>query len=322
MIYCIQLDKTDTAFHLAVEEMLLKESPHDFFLIYVNPRSVVCGKHQNVMREINFPLIHHRQIPVFRRITGGGTVFHDEGNINYCFIRTNSGNNKVDFEFYASFIIDFLQSLGLNAQLGLRHEIVCGGYKISGTAMHVFRDRVIHHGTLLFNTDLDLLNGIIRPNQDSFHDMAVNSVRSEVANISTLYSGYLGISEFIHALFRHVSDRLPYSTRFFLQSNQIEKAQKLADEKYHSWEWTWAYHGDYEFEVEWPHLGRLMLQVRNGVIESVQNISAGEIPYVRFSNAVTGIRHEPAALINALSVHLANHDKSVGWKDEIVNYLF
>ena len=148
---------TDPRYNIAAEEYLLKETEDDYAFFYVNSPSLIIGKHQNSYSEINLEYIRSNRIPVIRRISGGGTVWHDMGNLNFSFILNGEEGKLVNFREYAQPVVDFLNTLGVKASFGSRNEILVEGLKISGNAEHIHRNRVLHHGTLLFNSDLDAL---------------------------------------------------------------------------------------------------------------------------------------------------------------------
>ena len=116
----------------------------DIFFLYVNEPSIIVGKHQNTLAEINYHYINEKNIPVYRRLSGGGTVYHDLGNLNFCFIKSGQRGHLVDFEGTAKPIQEALQSLGVNAEFGKRHDLLIDGKKISGNASHVYKNRVLH----------------------------------------------------------------------------------------------------------------------------------------------------------------------------------
>ena len=189
----IQNSTTDPYFNIAVEEYLLKNFTDDCFILYQNKPSIIIGKHQNTLAEINYQYVKENNIAVVRRLSGGGTVYHDLGNLNFSFIK-NSGNDKnlVDFKMYTTPIIEVLKQLGVNAEFGGHNDIQVNGFKISGNAEHIFKKRVLHHGTLLFSSDLSILNNAIKAPENRYSDKAVKSVRAVVANIKDfiIHIGY------------------------------------------------------------------------------------------------------------------------------------
>src|SRR5210317_1446825 len=131
---CISSSNTNTYFNLASEEYLLKCFQEDVFLLYRNIPSIVVGKHQNTLAEINLPFVQEKGILVARRISGGGTVFHDLGNLNFAFFTKGREGEQVDYKKATRPIIDALKEMGLEVRLGKRNELLLDGLKISGTA--------------------------------------------------------------------------------------------------------------------------------------------------------------------------------------------
>ncbi|MCK5693684.1 MAG: lipoate--protein ligase family protein, partial [Bacteroidales bacterium] len=181
---CIISPYTNPYFNLAAEEYLLKSFQEDMFLLYRNRPSIVVGKHQNTLAEINLPFVQENEILVARRITGGGTVFHDLGNLNFAFFTSGKEGELVDYKRATTPIVEALKKMGLEVRLGKRNELLLKGLKISGTASHVFKQRVLHHGTLLFSSEMGKLSAALKSDKERFTDRAVKSVRSRVTNIS------------------------------------------------------------------------------------------------------------------------------------------
>lgn len=149
---CINQPNSDPYFNLAAEEYFLKNFQEDFFMLWRSWPSVVVGKHQNALAEINHEFVRLHQIPVARRLSGGGTVFHDPGNVNFTFIRNVANISEVNFKIFTIPVIEALKKLGVEAYTTGRNDLLIDGKKISGNAEHVHRNRVLHHGTLLFDS--------------------------------------------------------------------------------------------------------------------------------------------------------------------------
>ncbi len=241
MFYCVKSRWEDTARNLAAEEYLLRQRQDDFVMFYINAPSVIVGKHQNVFREVNLAWTNHKGIPVVRRLTGGGTVYHDRGNLNFSFILSGEKGKLVDFAKYIRPVTEFLRSLGVPAETDERNNILIGGKKISGNAEHIFKTRVLHHGTLLFDTDLEDLEKALYLPAGEVSDRAIPSRRSRVTNIRDYLEKKMQMDEFRKKLtdfFKHY-----YSSCNDLRftAGEIAEIEKLAEEKYSSWEWNIAY---------------------------------------------------------------------------------
>ena len=203
----LRLTTTEPYLNLAVEEHLFRTADEDVFLLWQNDRTVVIGRNQNAHAEINTSFTEANGIRIARRITGGGAVYHDLGNLNYTFIATESGDRSIDFATFSAPILDALASLGVNATLSGRNDLEVDGKKISGCAQHREGDRVLHHGTLLFNTDLNILTKALHVDAEKLRARALGSVRARVQNLKPLLNGLASASELADVIERYVTAR-------------------------------------------------------------------------------------------------------------------
>ncbi|MGE5446916.1 MAG: lipoate--protein ligase [Bacteroidales bacterium] len=244
---CIQPSITDPYFNLAAEEYFLKQFQEDIFMLWRSVSSVVVGKHQNALAEINHEFVQANQIPVARRLSGGGTVFHDLGNLNFTFIRTVEKIQEVNFKIFTLPIVEALRKSGIEATTTGRNDLLIDGKKISGNAAHVHKNRVLFHGTLLYNSQLDALKGALNMDLSHFEDKAVQSNRSQVTNIATYMDKPLSVEDFCHRLFWDIESQLPGPEKYILNNQDMEAIQKLSDAKYRTWEWIYGYSPRYRF---------------------------------------------------------------------------
>lgn len=244
-MFLIHQTSTNPYFNIASEEYLLKNFTEDIFIIYRNKPSIIVGKHQNAIAEINLEFVKRKGLHVVRRLSGGGTVYHDLGNINYTFIANGSEGNMVDFRKYTQPIIEVLQSLGVDARIGGKNDIRVGDRKISGNAEHVFKNRVLHHGTLLLNSNLDELNESIKVNPNTYNDKAVKSIRSHVANISEYLKDNLTIDEFVCTILDHIKKQFPNAKEYQYSIQDSNSINQLIATKYSTWEWNFGYSPSY-----------------------------------------------------------------------------
>jgi len=227
---------TDAFFNLAAEQYLLdREDARPVFMLWQNDRAVIIGRNQNAFAEINEPFIRERGIKVVRRLTGGGAVFHDTGNVNYTFIVPRSEDMVLNFAAFSKPIIDALKSLGADAVLSGRNDVTVGGKKISGNAQCVRGDKIMHHGTLLWSADLSDMEGALKVDPDKISSKGIKSVRSRVANIRDLISSELSAGEFIDRLFAHTGAE----PRLFTEA-EAREIRGLRDSRYATWEWNWG----------------------------------------------------------------------------------
>lgn len=269
----IQSHTTNPYINIATEEYLLKSISEPVFFIYRNAPSIIIGKHQNALAEINYDFITKQNIPVIRRLSGGGTVFHDLGNINFCFIQTGPEGRLIDFKRYTQPIIDLLNQYGLKASLGQKNELLVHGLKFSGNAEHVFRNRVMHHGTILFLADLWQLEESIRVTSGRFIDKAVASNRSRVTNIGPLLSPPVSIEDFCEHLMTFVAEQNLSNANYELTDVDNQSINQLVEEKYHTWEWNFGYSPNYQLD-HWVLLRgknrRVIVSVEKGLITKVE----------------------------------------------------
>lgn len=238
-------DSHDQYFNLAAEEYLLENSDDDIFMLWRNDRTVVVGKNQNTWAEVNTPFVRENSIGVVRRMTGGGAVFHDLGNVNFTFICAYGGGG-IDFSRFASPIIRYLGTLGIDASLGGRNDILADGRKISGNAQCVYRrsdgsERLMHHGTLLYSADLSEMSGALNVNREKLVTKGIESVKSRVANISALSEKLSGISpeEFLFDILRFAENEYGAPSRKLTDEEQ-SGISSLRDSKYATWEWNYG----------------------------------------------------------------------------------
>ena len=290
---CIDLVSTGPCFSLAAEEYLLKNRTDDFLVISVNNPSVIIGKHQVAHRESDTRFITENNIPVIRRMSGGGTVYHDSGNINFSFIIQSKSGFQINFRKYTLPVIEFLASLGISAFLEGRNNIRVNGLKISGNAEHVYRERVLHHGTLLFSTDTDKLTRSLRSDTSSYHTRAVESVPSVVANLADLLGGKMNMEEFRLLLLDFFLGR--EGNRLYSFSPGEEKQIGLiAGSKYRSWEWNYAYGPEYQFADDFEIRGDVCscrMTVKEGIIRECT--FSGNAELEKAAGKLIGCRHMP-----------------------------
>jgi lipoate---protein ligase len=272
-MFCLSLNTTDPFFNLSVDEYLLKNSIQEYLILGINDKSVIIGKHQSAHRETNTKFVTERSIPVIRRISGGGTVFHDAGNLNFTFILNSKEGRQINFRKYTLPVISFLSSIGLDAIIEGKNDLKVGGLKISGNAEHIYRDRVLHHGTLLFDVDIELMRGVLRKETTKYETRAVSSNPSSVTNLTKVFKN---IFNYVNTIYEFKSLMLNWflknsrgSQICDLTDAEIENIKLLADTKYRTWEWNYAYGPEYTFNNKFEHLGAdsgCRLHVKDGII--------------------------------------------------------
>ncbi|MDP2336904.1 MAG: lipoate--protein ligase [Bacteroidota bacterium] len=303
--YCLNQSNTDPYFNLAAEEYFLKNFQEDFFMLWRSRPSVVVGKHQNALAEINHEFVQKNQIPVARRLSGGGTVFHDPGNVNFTFIRNVAKIQEVNFNVFTVPIVEALKKLGVEAYTTGRNDLLIEGKKISGNAEHIHKNRVLHHGTLLFDSHLEDLKGALKADLSKFEDKAVQSKRSEVTNIANYLPNPLSVGDFKDFLFTEIRKNIPESKVYEPTEADNEAIQKLSIEKYQTWNWIFGYSPRYRFtnklETENGEI-HINLLVEKGLLVEVS--LSGAMPEelsIKISEALVGNRHDFETVKSAIS---------------------
>jgi lipoate---protein ligase len=302
----IKRHNTEPYFNLATEEYVLKNFTEDSFMLWRNEPSIIVGKHQNTLAEINLDYVNENNIKVVRRLSGGGAVFHDLGNINFTFIRQGDHHTLVDFRKFTEPIIEVMQKLGIEARFEGRNDLTIDGRKFSGNAEHVFKDRVLHHGTLLFSSEMTDLSSALKVDPSKFSDKAVKSVRSRVTNISEHLKEPMEIEEFMEMIRLHVNEKYPETITMQLSGEDHQKIQCLVEEKYSTWEWNFGYSPKYNFKKQAKTTGghvEVNLLVENGIISEAKIFGDyfGRHDTVDFETMLKGLPHNEAELRKLIS---------------------
>jgi lipoate-protein ligase A len=240
-MYVIENNNTKPQYNLALEEALCLRAMRDgsrFFMLWRNEPSIIVGRFQNTLGEINAAFVEERGIHVVRRNSGGGAVYHDLGNVNYSFIEPEGADSGGDFDFafFTGPIIEALASMGIEAELSGRNDIAIGGCKVSGGAQFRRGGVMLHHGTLLYDVDLEVLSQALRPSEDKFQSKAVKSVRGRVANIRSFLPAPPPVEEFMARLRQSLEGLTPQA----LPQDVLDEAEQLRLEKYSARDWNYG----------------------------------------------------------------------------------
>lgn len=240
MIY-IEVKTTDPAFNLALEEYVFEKMPRDreYFLTWRNDNAIIIGRHQNTAAEINEAFVEEKDIKVVRRLSGGGAVYHDLGNLNFTFIVDAQPEQKVDLRKFCQPIADTLCSLGANATVDGRNDILIDGMKVSGNAQYVRQGRVMHHGTILFDSDMSVLGHALRPDPAKALEKGVKSVRSRVTNVRPCLNRDMTLEEFRAALAAALMTG--GFERYELTKADVAAIEEIKNQRYTTKEWNYGF---------------------------------------------------------------------------------
>lgn len=296
---------TDPYFNLALEEYLVKNLNfnEDFFILWQNSPSVIIGRNQNVFEEIDIKLAIQKGIPFVRRISGGGTVFHDLGNLNFTFITKNKGlaNN---YKVMTEKIVTALNKIGIPIGLVGKSDLKIGHEKISGNAQFVYKDVLLHHGTLLFDSNLTTLKKLLRPKKDDVLSHSVKSNRSEVTNLSQFT--HLSLEEIKEYLYVELMGNDYKKDALSLSSDVLDQVNDLKNEKYLSWEWNYAESPSSMIKKNKDDL-HMAFTVEQGVIKSI-SITKKDLPLTEIETLLLEKKVIPGELKSLLINHLDVYD--------------
>ncbi|GGI15080.1 lipoate--protein ligase [Gottfriedia solisilvae] len=266
---------TDPTLNLAMEEYALKHlNPENtYFLFYINEPSIIIGKNQNTAEEINAAYVNDHNIQVVRRLSGGGAVYHDLGNLNFSFITKDDGDSFHNFRKFTEPVIEALKELGVNAELSGRNDILAEGRKISGNAQFSTKGRMFSHGTLLFNSNIDEVVNALNVKLDKIQSKGIKSIRSRVANIKEFLKEDLTIEEFKDLLLQSIFKEHGAIERYEWSDEDIKNIKELADSRYRSWDWNYGKSPKCNIQQSKRFAAGqvdIRLEVNKGVIESVK----------------------------------------------------
>jgi len=297
----------DASLNLALEEYALRRLPDDddYLLFYVNAPSVIIGRNQITAEEINEAYVREKGIQVVRRLSGGGAVYHDLGNLNFSFITRDDSSSFHNFRKFTEPVVAALRKLGVEAELSGRNDIQVGERKISGNAQFAVKGRMFSHGTLLFNSEPEAIVAALKPNPAKFESKATKSVRSRVANISEFLAAPMTMDEFKRYLLESIFEGKPIP-RYELSEDDWAAVRRLADERYRSWDWNYgrspAFNVRNVGRIEGAGTYDVRLFVENGVIReaNVYGDFFGTGDAQEATAKLTGVRYEREAIREAL----------------------
>ena len=265
---------TDVYFNLALDEYLLK---HDFgdeiFYLWQNNNTVVVGKNQNTLEEINLKAVEEDQVNIIRRSSGGGAVYQDKGNLCFSFIVDKNSPLAKNYQTILQPIIEVLQKLGLSAKFAGKNDIEINGKKISGNAQLTYQNRLLHHGTILFDVNLAKLPKYLNVDQSKIISKGIKSIPARVTNIRPLLKTDITIEQFRDFIIQQlVSDKK--AQVLDLPAQVIAEVNKLADEKYRTWDWNYGSSPEFTYQHKIRYEGK-------GTVDVRLNVEQGKITKIK-----------------------------------------
>ncbi|MCP4356642.1 MAG: lipoate--protein ligase [Chloroflexi bacterium] len=306
MLFVNNQNRTDPRWNLALEEHLLRnvQSERPLLLFYINEPAVIIGRNQNSIQEIDPDFIKQNDIHVVRRLSGGGAVYHDLGNLNFSFI-TNGRENLHNFALFTEPVIRALNKLGVEAECRGRSDIFANNKKISGNAQYATAQRMFSHGTLLFDSNLETLLKALNPRQAEISSKAVQSIRNFVTNIRELLPVEMEIHQFRETLLKELFDDGAVST-YPLTAVDWDKIAEIAATRYQTWEWNIGRAPQFNAQKHGRYEGVGTIEVRIDVVHGrIQQIKfygdfAGLKPVSILEQQLIGLRYDKDSLSEAL----------------------
>lgn len=301
----IKNDNTNPYMNHAIEEYVLNKFNEDVFMLWRNKPCILIGKNQNTLSEINNDYVKEHNLAVVRRMSGGGAIFNDLGNLNFTFISSVCEKYFTDFKIFTYPIINALKKLSINAELTGRNDLTIHGKKFSGNAQYCYKDKILHHGSILFSVDMSKLVQALKVKDIKFEGKAVKSVESRVTNISEHLKVPMSIIEFKHFLIESVMNEQEDAKLYEFTKKEWADIKKICDEKYATWDWNYGHSPKFNYHNEKKFVGGILqvnINVQKGLIKNIRFygdfFSSSDIK--ELEEVFTGIRYTKKALEDVL----------------------
>ncbi|MEK4564442.1 lipoate--protein ligase [Alkalihalobacillus sp. FSL R5-0424] len=298
---------TDPELNLAIEEYALKTlDPKDTYLLfYVNRPSIIIGKNQNTYEEINLDYVKEKNLYVVRRLSGGGAVYHDEGNLNFSFIAEDDGHSFHNFKKFTEPVVQALAKLGVQAELSGRNDIHVGERKISGNAQFTTKGRMFSHGTLMLDSEIENVVSALNVKDEKIRSKGIKSIRSRVANVSEFLEHPISMDEFKQLLLQYIFNTDGEIPTYTFTDDDWEAIHKLSKERYQNWDWNYGKSPAFDMQRTKRFTGGnvdVRLNVRRGHIEDckIYGDFFGVRDVSELEELLVGTRYDSEELAKAL----------------------
>ncbi|WP_121609667.1 lipoate--protein ligase [Mesobacillus foraminis] len=320
---------TDPRINLAIEEYAVKnlDINETYLLFYINEPSIIIGKNQNTIEEINTDYVEKNGIHIVRRLSGGGAVYHDLGNLNFSFITKDDGDSFHNFRKFTEPVVQALKKIGVNAELSGRNDLIVEGRKISGNAQFSTRGRMFSHGTLMFNSEIENVVSALKVKKDKIESKGIKSIRSRVANISEFLQEKMSVEEFRSLLLKNIFSDSNEIPEYELTDSDWEKIRELSKERYQNWDWNYGRSPKFNLQHSYRFpVGQIdvRLEVNKGRIENCKIygdfFGVGDVGEIEEN--LTGVKYERASLESALeNINIQHYFGNVS-KEEFLNLIY
>jgi lipoate-protein ligase A len=329
MLYIDNNNITDPRINLAIEEYILKhlDIEETYLLFYINEPSIIIGKNQNTIEEINTKYVEEQGLHVVRRLSGGGAVYHDLGNLNFSFITKDDGESFHNFKKFTEPVIQALEKLGVDAELSGRNDIIAQGRKISGNAQFSTKGRMFSHGTLLLDSEIENVVSALKVKKDKIESKGIKSIRSRVANISEFLEKKLTTEEFKQLILNYIFDGEENIQRYELTEEDWKKINEISKERYQNWDWNYGKSPKFNLQHSnrFP-IGQIdvRLEVKKGQVEQCKIFGdffgVGNVEEIE--EKLTGIRYERQEVAKVLDDVDIKHYFGNVTKEEFIDLVY
>ncbi|MCA1320186.1 lipoate--protein ligase [Bacillus tianshenii] len=319
---------TDPRINLAIEEYALKnlDIEDTYLLFYINEPSIIIGKNQNSVEEINTKYVEDNGIHVVRRLSGGGAVYHDHGNLNFSFITKDDGESFHNFKKFTAPVVEALKSLGVDAEMSGRNDILAEGRKISGNAQFSTKGRMFSHGTLLFDSEIEHVVSALNVKKDKIESKGIKSIRSRVANIKEFLKEDITIEQFRQLLLEAIF-KTKDVPQYELTEEDWNNIHQLSKERYQNWDWN--YGKSPKFNLQHSHrfpVGQIdiRLDVTKGKIENCKIygdfFGVGDVSEIE--ELLIGVKYEKAEIAQAIETVDVKHYFGNITREELLDLIY
>ncbi len=273
-MFYLRSSSDDPYFNLALEEYLFESLPpkEQCLMLWQNKKTIVVGRNQNTVEEINQQYVERHHIQVARRMSGGGAVYHDRGNLNYTMIVDIDGFKEFNFRTFSLPVIRTLKKFGIEAEFNGRNDLLIGGKKFSGSSQYAKGKRMLHHGCIMLDMDIETLQNALRVSKEKISSKGIKSVKSRVTSINSCISVPISMDVFEAELFREICGENQI-TEYCMKSGERKIVNNIRKDKYASWEWNYGYLADYGIVKE--------KRFPSGIVSAHMNVEKGRISGIR-----------------------------------------
>lgn len=322
---------TDPQINLAIEEYVLQNfgEKDTYLLFYINAPSIIIGKNQNTIEEINIDYVEENNIKVVRRLSGGGAVYHDEGNLNFSFITKDDGDSFHNFARFTKPVVEALNKMNVPAELIGRNDLLIEGRKFSGNAQFSTRGRMFSHGTLMFDSEIEHVVEALNVSKEKIESKGIKSIRSRVANITEFLEEKITMEQFKELILTYIFDveDVKDVPTYELTDEDWDNIYKLSEERYQQWEWNYGRSPAYNVKASHKFPSGLLdvrLDVKKGIIENCKIygdfFGLGDVKDIE--EKLNGVRHNRAAVEEALEDVDITHYLGKITQEEFVSLIY